>query len=275
MSMLRRAALAALLVSIALLPGCDITGLLLVGVEQDGEVIFSGGLFDFGNTLPGSAISAIFTIVNHGQDDVTLPGTVGISGPDSADFVVSAQPPSTIPAEGSVSFTVDFTPSTAGILERAQATFATDAGIYVVNLVGVGEGSSGQLFMEFDGDGWLDLYPGDTISQFYGISSSMGFRINNTHATETLYLVGSPAVVITNSSGAFTLTMSPTSPVDPDAFTDFEITFYAPDYGTFQETVTVRTTDSTYPEFTFTVYGEYFGELRREGGGSRLSRTIA
>ncbi len=256
MSMLRRAVLAVLLVSIALLPGCDIAGLVLVDVEQAGGVIFSGGLFDFGNSLPGTAASASFQIVNHGQKDVTLPGTVEISGPDAADFVVTAQPAATIPAGGNVSFTVDFTPSTAGIVERAQASFECDAGTYVVNLIGAGEGSSGSLFMEFNGDGWLDLYPGDTVTFWSGTPSSMGFRINNTHLTEALYLVGSPAVVVTNSSAAFTLTMSPTSPVDPDSYTDFEITFNAPGYGTYEETVIVRTTDPTYPEFTFTIVGD-------------------
>jgi hypothetical protein len=235
------------------------SGQLPVEVEQAGGVIHSGGLFDFGNSLPGTATPASFQIVNHGQDDVTLPGSVEIAGAYAADFVVTAQPAATVAAGGSVSFTVEFTSSTAGILERAQATFATDAGTYVVNLIGLGEGSSGQLFMEFDGDGFLNLSPGETVTFWSGSPSSMAFRINNTHLTEALYLVGSPAVVITNSSGAFTLTISPTSPVDPDAFTDFEITFNAPGFGTFQETVIVRTTDPTYPEFTFTVYGDNGG----------------
>jgi trimeric autotransporter adhesin len=232
------------------------SGQLPVEVDQDGSVIHSGGLFDFGNSLPGTATSVIFEIVNHGMSDVTLPGSVQITGAYATDFVVTAQPAATVAAGGSVPFTVEFTPSTAGILERAQASFETDAGTYIVNLIGVGEGASGSLFMEFNGDGWRDLYPGDTVNLWTGTPSSMSFRIDNTHLTEALYLVGSPAVVITNSSDAFTLTISPTSPVDPDTFTEFEITFNAPGYGIYQETVTVRTTDPTYPEFTFTIVGD-------------------
>ena len=85
---------------------------------------------------------------------------------------------------------------------------------------------------------------------------TMDFHIINTHLTEPLFLVGSSALTMTNATGAFSILTSPTSPVPPGGanFVDFAIqVVYLGHTKTYQETVTLKTSDAANQTFTFTV----------------------
>jgi autotransporter-associated beta strand protein len=120
------------------------TGAPEIAVEQPANTgIATGGSKGFGTVTLGSNTSLIFTIRNSGNVALSLSGIppVAVSGTNSADFTVTADPTTPVSAAGTTTFTVRFTPGAAG--PRAAAlTIAnndSDEGSYVINLTGTGQ----------------------------------------------------------------------------------------------------------------------------------------
>ncbi|WP_442787150.1 choice-of-anchor D domain-containing protein [Flavobacterium suncheonense] len=68
---------------------------------------------DFGSTLVGVSVSNTYTITNTGTDPLTITG-VTITGANAADFTVSSAPAGTVPAGGSTTFEINYTPTALG-----------------------------------------------------------------------------------------------------------------------------------------------------------------
>ncbi len=88
-----------------------------VWIPSGGTNVTSANGTDFGgSSLYGAARSQTFTILNIGQTSLALTGapSVTVVGPQSGDFVVTAQPAASVPAGGSTTLTLKFTPSAAG-----------------------------------------------------------------------------------------------------------------------------------------------------------------
>jgi autotransporter-associated beta strand protein len=120
------------------------TGAPEIALEQPANTpIASGGSKAFGTVTLGSDTSLTFTIRNSGNVALSLSGIppVAVSGTNSADFTVTADPTTPVSAAGTTTFTVRFTPGAAG--PRAAAlTIAnndSDEGSYVINLTGTGQ----------------------------------------------------------------------------------------------------------------------------------------
>ena len=120
------------------------TGAPEIAVEQPANTgIATGGSKGFGTVTLGSNTSLTFTIRNSGNVALSLSGIppVAVSGTNSADFTVTADPTTPVSAAGTTTFTVRFTPGAAG--PRAAAlTIAnndSDEGSYVINLTGTGQ----------------------------------------------------------------------------------------------------------------------------------------
>ncbi len=75
------------------------------------------------NALPGTVVRT-FTITNTGVDVLIISG-VTITGPDAADFSVTASPASTVAVSGSTTFQITFNPSTDGV-KNATVEIAND-----------------------------------------------------------------------------------------------------------------------------------------------------
>jgi hypothetical protein len=96
---------------------------------SDGDVVpVLWDATDFGAaTEQGTPVQHIFTVANSGATALSLIGapTVAISGEHAADFSVVAQPASTVPAGGTVTFAIDFVPGASGLRE-ATVQIASD-----------------------------------------------------------------------------------------------------------------------------------------------------
>lgn len=95
------------------------TTLQTMQIKQNGVVIDNNtGVFDYGLQTNGVAKEVTFTIVNNGGTSISLTGSprVAITGANTSEFVVSAQPVSTV-ADGSsnIAFKITFTPSSLGV----------------------------------------------------------------------------------------------------------------------------------------------------------------
>ncbi len=81
---------------------------------------------DFGSVGVNGATSNItYTITNSGNRAMSL-GTVTTSGTHAADFIVTAQPASTLNPSNTTTFTVQFNPSAAGLRSAALSFSTTD-----------------------------------------------------------------------------------------------------------------------------------------------------
>ena len=86
-------------------------------VRQDATAIADGtGSYTFAGTTVSGSTDVIFTIENAGNQDLQLTGSplVQIGGADAGQFSVTPQPGATVTAGGSTTFTVRFSPTSAG-----------------------------------------------------------------------------------------------------------------------------------------------------------------
>ena len=237
-------------------PGTPTTG--TVQVFQGSNNLTSGGNYGFGSVTEGSSSAPVaFTIKNGTSSTVSITGSLNVSGGNAGDFSVGTPPSTSIPAGGSSNFTLLFSPTTPSA-ETASVALSSSSGSASFTLGGTGT-TSGTLAMQANtGSGFNSFGSGQTVSMAnYGPGPvTMDFHIINTHLTEPLFLVGSSALTMTNATGAFSIQTPPTSPVPPGGanFVDFAIqVVYLGHTKTYQETVTLKTSDAANQTFTFTV----------------------
>ena len=111
-----------------------------IAVSQGGTSILDGGTLDMGAATTGTPFSFTFTISNTGAADLT--GVlVTVDGADATDVSVTASPAVSVTAlTGSTTFTVQFTPSTAGAKTAALHISSNDSdeNPFDINLTGTG-----------------------------------------------------------------------------------------------------------------------------------------
>ena len=149
-----------------------------IDVQQNGVSLVSGtGSKGFGNAGIGLSKDFAFTIKNTGTGALSLSGTpfVALSGTDAASFSVKTQPASaTVAAGGTGSFTLSFTPTSAGS-KTATVTIKNndaDEGTYAFTVTGT-SGAPGTLDAGFGTSGiaTLSLLAGATTNQSWRVSA--------------------------------------------------------------------------------------------------------
>ncbi|MEQ1750706.1 MAG: choice-of-anchor D domain-containing protein, partial [Prosthecobacter sp.] len=102
-----------------------------IAIEQPTlTVIPNGGSRDFGPVNVGSATSLTFTVRNSGIDELILTGNprVSLSGLDATAFAVTSQPATIIgPGSATSTFTIQFSPVSAGLMNATLLIENTDA----------------------------------------------------------------------------------------------------------------------------------------------------
>ena len=115
-----------------------------LAVSQSGTSYPSGGTaYNFGNrTLNTTSPAVAFTLTNGGTDPLTI-GSITPTG----DYAVSGTAPTTVPAGGTATVSVTFTPTATGIRPGTLVinSNATNSATYTVNLTGNGQGTSQDL----------------------------------------------------------------------------------------------------------------------------------
>ena len=109
-----------------------------LAVTQGGTSYPSGGAaYSFGNQTVNTTSSAVaFTLTNSGPDALTISATSA-----TGDFAVSGAAPTTVPAGGTSTVSVTFTPTTTGTRPGTLviSSDATNGATYTVNLTGNGQ----------------------------------------------------------------------------------------------------------------------------------------
>jgi hypothetical protein len=232
---------------------------------------------DFGGTTSGSGrVVKTFQIDNGGTADLNLTGTskVDISGAAAGDFSVTVEPASSLGPNHQTLFSIQFAPSVDG-LRHAIVSIANDdpdANPYTFAIQGTGTADPNPRIVVSgvspnSQDQPQDIVNGDhtpataTGTDFGSITNGdqgnlHGFRISN-RGMANLELTGTPQVRITGAAaGDFSMTHhEPGSPLGPNHFGLFYISFQPSAVGLRHATVSIDNNDSDANPFTFAIQG--------------------
>ena len=248
-----------------------------IAIEGNGESIFNNDVTpstwdatDFGPVELGSSpVQATFTIENTGGSPLSLIGAspVQISGANAGDFTVIAQPDITINGGQSTTFTIEFSPSDAGLRSATLEILSNDAdeGEYTFAIQGVGEEPLTPPEISVEGYG-TEIQNGDTTPSTaddtdFG-STRIGddaiqkpFTIKNTGET-TLLLTGTNPVEITgDAAGDFSVISQPSASISGGQSSTFTIAFTPSVSGLREATVEIANNDSDEGTYTFAIQG--------------------
>jgi alpha-tubulin suppressor-like RCC1 family protein len=210
----------------------------------------------FGSVALGSSATRIFTIKNSGPDPLIITGT-NIDGPHSADYLLTVAPPSSIPAGGTASFTVRFTPDAATLRSAALHILSDDSdeSPFDIALNGIGLPVPEIAVHDGPGTGSPELVNGSpAVIQFpvsrQGSPVDRGITIANP-GTASLQISA-----LTLPPG-FSLVSPPSFPagVAPGASLTFRIQLDASMPGTFAGNVVIASNDEDEDTFAFAVSG--------------------
>jgi len=183
---------------------------------------------NFGSVLVGTNSSLTFTITNTGTANLT--GLVlSLDGADAASFTVTTNPVAPVSPGSNTTFTVRFTPLSAGTKLAGLHLASNDTNNSPFNLTLTGTGTvilvttPGLVVQQPLG---TNLTNGVSTNNFgsvlVGTNSSLTFTITN---TGTANLTGLVLSLDGADAASFTVTTNPVAPVSPGGNTTFTVRF--------------------------------------------------
>jgi len=229
-------------------------------VSNSGNILDGTGTYTFSNVQEGNSGSAVqFRIQNLGDADLTLSGSpiINLGGTNADQFNVSVQPASsTITSGNSITFSVVFSPTTAGS-KSATISFAnndSDENPYNFAISGVATATPAPEINVQQNS--TDIASAGTYSGIGSVrigttSSTTTFTIQNI-GNATLNLSGSPNVAISGSDAAmFSVVSQPSvSTVSSSGSTTFTVNFSPTSTGSKSAVLTIANNDSNEGSYT-------------------------
>ena len=111
-----------------------------INIKQGTTDIADSESYDFSNQGVGSDTDIVFTIQNTGNAELTLSTSLSITGANADQFNIQAQPSSPVAGSGSTTFTVRFSPTSAGTKTATISITNDDADENPYNLTVQGSG---------------------------------------------------------------------------------------------------------------------------------------
>lgn len=125
---------------------------------QDGSILVSGSIIDYGNAQNGSTIPRTFIILNNGLEDLDITLPTVLSGANANQYEITEQPAATVPPGGQTSFTLSFKPNTVANNKVAVFTITSNDSVspsFTLSLTGnslAGPGSRDNTFQPIAND---------------------------------------------------------------------------------------------------------------------------
>lgn len=207
------------------------------------------------------AVTKTYTIVNRRTESMRLTGSprVAISGPNAADFTVTAQPADSIATFRNTTFTIAFAPQDVG---KRTATITIDSDTpglqkFTFTIEGTGKPVDPKIEVLGPNDKLATVQDATAFGlQTLGVTSStQTFRITNFNSTRSqLKLTGTPLIKITGpAAGDFEVTRNPESTILVDS--SFDVKFTPTAAGDRRATIEIATNDPKTPTYQFSVSG--------------------
>ncbi len=224
---------------------------------------------DFGNVevFYNTTVSQEFVVHNLGTDDLVLGSTpiITITGTNAADFTVTSFPASLVAPNSSVSFLVEFNPSSTQLREATINISNSDQNEspYTFDIQGTGTIASE---IQVSGNG-MTITDGDNSpstldsTDFGDVDVSLGNRriaytITNNGSAELNTIAVSLQGV---NSSDYSVYANPATAINVGASTTFVIEFDALVVGTRNATVSISSNDPDTPVFEFDIEGSGTG----------------
>jgi len=229
-----------------------------ISLKQEGSIISNGATFDIGTAVALTTKDVLFTISNSGNASLNLTGIppVAITGANQAEFSLQITPATPISAQGTSTFALRFSPTTAGAKtvtltltnNSATSSFsftvtatATDPAVVAPQIALNQEGSVIGNGSTFDIGTAVALTTKDVL-----------FTISNP-GNASLNLTGTPLVAITGTNQAeFSIQVTPATPVSALSTSTFSLRFSPTSAGAKTVTLTL-TNNSATSSFSFTI----------------------
>ena len=197
-----------------------------LAVSQGATSYPSGGTaYNFGTQTVNTTSPAVaFTLTNGGTDPLTI-GSITTTG----NFALSGTAPTTVPAGGTATVSVTFTPTATGTRNGTLVinSNATNGTTYTVNLTGNGQAAiaNPQIAVSQGGTGIANggTFTGFASTQQGSTSTPVTFTISNSSTTDALTLGAftftgpyalsgtAPTIVAPGGTATFNVTFSPTA----------------------------------------------------------------
>jgi hypothetical protein len=229
---------------------------------------------NFGSSVTGTSITRTYTIENLGSVTLNI-SAVQIIGLNTSDFIITANPASTVNAGGSTTFSVQFVNTIAGLREAIVRIINDDGneGDYRFDIAGRGLEAGFNLAGngEFTDNG--SSLPSTTngtnfTSTIVGLPITQTYTIYN-YGTSTLGI----SLVTIIGSGDFTITVPPASTVLPGQSTTFTVTFTPTSPSQQNAIVQIVNSQGTF-EFAITGGGNIGSALAMNGNFQNQSVRI-
>ncbi len=240
-----------------------------IHLKLDTTGIADGGSYGFGSKAIGSDTDIIFTIMNQGTGDLELTTPLSITGTNADQFSIHTQPSSPVPASGSTTFTVRFSPESAGTKTSAIAIANSDGNENPYNLTITGTGTAPEIALS---QGATPISDGDSHnfgSQSLSSSTDVEFTITNSgNANLTL---ATPLIIGGSNADQFTVQAQPASPVTGSGSTTFTIRFSPDSAGAKTASFAITNNDSDENPYNITFSGSSFAAPLVSTGAAKVT----
>jgi hypothetical protein len=231
----------------------------LLALSQGTTVITNGGTFDLGHAVVGgSPKDTVFTIKNSGGGALGLNGNpvLGIGGTNGGELSLVAAPQASIAIESSTTFTLRFTPTSAGS-KAATITLPNDAGTaFTVKITATGDAVPAPSLTLLDGSMTIG-YNGTATwpNTIYKVAATKTLTLKNDGTANLTFSVAPNTITINGGAGQGAYSIATNAmllTLTPGSSTTFSATFTPtlPDI-TYPVVFTINSNDSSHPAFTF------------------------
>lgn len=224
-----------------------------IGLKQGSTVIADGGSHDFGSQLLSSNTDIIFNIKNTGFDDLILTTPITVGGANADQFSVQTQPISPISASSSDTFTVRFTPTSAGAKTATISIANNDSNENPYDLVITGTGFAPEMDLKQGSTAIADGDIYDFGSQLLSSNTDIILSIENT-GTDVLTFT-TPITIGGANANQFSIQTQPISPVSASGSSTFTVRFTPTSIGAKIATIAIDNNDSNENPYDLTITG--------------------
>ena len=229
------------------------TAAATLAVSQGTTSYPSGGTaYNFGNQTVNTTSPAVaFTLTNGSSDPLTI-SSIATTG----NYVVSGPAPTTVPANGTATVSVTFTPTATGTRPGTLVinSNATNGATYTVNLTGNGQtvAPNPQIAVSQGGVGIANgnTFTGFASTQQGSTSAPVVFTISNGSTTDALTLGAF------TFSGPYALSGAAPTSVAPGGTATFSVTFSPTALGTNTGSVSIVNNSQTNNPYVINFSGQ-------------------
>ncbi len=222
-------------------------------LKQGITAITDGGSHNFGNQLLSSDTDVVFTIENSGTANLTFTTPITIGGANADQFSIQGQPTSPVAGSGSTTFTVRFTPTSAGAKTATISIANNDSNENPYDLSITGTGTAPEMDLK---QGVTAITDGSSYgfgNLAVSLDSDVVFTIENSGTANLTFTT--PITIGGTNADQFSIQAQPSSPVAGSGSTTFTVRFSPTSTGAKTATISISNNDSNENPYDLTITG--------------------